>query len=429
MFWFALATALAVPQAIKQHAEPASDAPPVEPAPKPHPPKRRPLIRPAPDKPKQAAWLIDDSPMADEEFLKTLDGHLLLHVGIAAQSDVIMDARYADTPAMFVTSRLPVQGDPLYGRGFNADVRFGQSRLDFSVRIPTGAGPVDFLYSNNFMNQAGQYAYNLLRFYGQWHNLRVGYTYSAFVNPSIFPATLDWEGPNSQILLYAPQIRYMPALYRGAKGKLVLDVSIEAVSIDLTGVDDELQPFQRVPDGVVALGWFSNRWRIRAASVFRYLVAPETTGSASAFGWGVNLGAYWDIAKRDKLSVWGNTGNGYANYIQDIWGYGMDAVLRPDGELDTIFAWGVGAAYTRGWSRAFSSTFTFGHMDVDNEGLPVVLATTPTRTWYGSGNLTWTSDFGLWVGGELLYGKNVEISGASGDNFRGQISLGFRFDP
>jgi len=344
----------------------------------------RPFHQPAPDAPKQAAWALSDEDPGDAAFLSTFDGHLLLRFGLAAQVDLIGDSTFANTPAEFVVSSLPVEGDPNVGGGFNASVGFGQSRLHLAARVPTPAGPIDFVYDNNFMTQDGQYAYNLLRLFAQWHGLRVGYGYSAFTDSAILPATLDWEGPGSQAFAYNAQVRYMPVLHRTKTGKLILEVSAEAVALSLTGVDEEQAAFQRAPDGIVALGWHGDRFYLRTASVFRALASQTPTGSTTGFGWGVNTGISWQLGKRDALGLWGNVGDGYANYIEDLWGYGLDAIVEPNGQLNPLFAYGVGGSYTRGWSRAFSSTASFSFADVDTTDLQGLGVSVPSRTWYGS---------------------------------------------
>jgi hypothetical protein len=132
--------------------------------------------------------------------------------------------------------------------------------------------------------------------------------------------------------------------------------------------------------------------------------------------------------------VWGSIGSGYANYIQDSEGLGLDAYVDAFGNLHTLDTYAFGVGYTHNWLDTLSSTFTIGYVNVDDAAVGTIIPQTPTNqimheTYYTSGNLVWQPFSSFTIGAELLYGRKVAISGARGDDFRIQFTSRYSFNP
>ncbi len=349
---------------------------------------------------------------------------------LIAQADVLVDSTNANSPGEFITSALPVFGQADYGGGLNSTVSFRQSTLAFNGILETGQGPLSIVYANNFFANANtsQYGYYLLNFYGEWQGLRIGYGYSAFTDADVIPATLDYEGPNSLLIDYNAQIRYTRTLLEGEAASLYGKISIEEADPSLANASAN----QRLPDTVMALGVKGETWHVQTAGLLSSFSAQTSTGTSDALGWGLSLTGSWSFTPDDLIMGWANFGSGYANYIQDAYGLGLDGYVDSAGNLQTFEAWGFGAGYTHNWSDALSSTFTVGYVDIDDSallGLTPPMSTVMRQTYYASGNLVWQILPHLTIGAELLYGRKNAVNGADGDAVRFQFTSRYSFNP
>ncbi|MBC2593187.1 hypothetical protein H5P28_02830 [Ruficoccus amylovorans] len=355
------------------------------------------------------------------------------NISLIAQADVIVDTNNANSPGSFVTSSLPVKGQPNYGSGLNSDVSFRQSTLAFDLLFETGDKPLTFFYANNFFpngQPANGYGYYLLGFYAEWNGLLIGYDWTALMDAGVDPNTLDYEGPNSLPEKYNAQVRYTRTLLEDDFANLIGKISLEQASPSISGVAGGMDVFQQAPDGVLALRAVGDDWHVQAGVVLRSLVAQTPSGDTGALGWGFSLSGSWQFTEKDEVMLWGNIGDGFADYIQDAYGLGLDGYINASNQLETIRVYGVGAAYQHNWTRHLSSTFSFGYVNISDEGLgPYVGATNMRETLYSSGNIVWQATPFLVVGAELLYGRKLAVNGESGDDFRVQSTVRYTFNP
>ncbi|MGE9292072.1 MAG: DcaP family trimeric outer membrane transporter, partial [Puniceicoccales bacterium] len=295
--------------------------------------------------------------------------------------------------------------------------------------LETGHGPLNVQYANNFFANAStsQYGYYLLRFYGEWEGLRIGYGYSAMTDENAIPATLDYEGPNSLIITYNAQIRYTRALLDLGDAELVGLASLEAASPSVTNANST---DQRAPDIIVGAALRGDNWHVQATGVLSSFSSQTAVGTSDALGWGLSLSGAWNFTEDDELMAWASGGSGYANYLQDVSGLGLDAYVDASGQLQTIGAWGFGVGYEHSWTDAVSSTFTIGYINIDDENTGgVINPFVMHETYYASGNVVWQIFPELTVGAELLYGRKRAINGSDGDDFRLQITTRYSFNP
>lgn len=364
-------------------------------------------------------------------FIPIFNRKAYIKFSAKTQVDLIMDSNNADSPGEFITSSLPVRGQSNYGSGFNSSISIRQSGISIEGLLETADEPIRFFYRNNFFGSStSQFGYNLLEFYGEWNGLHLGYGYTAFLDRDAVPSTLDWEGPNSLPMVYNGQIRYTHALADFDGSQLLGKLSLEAGSPSITGVAAGNDFYERFPDGVAVLRLQGEDWHTQVSSVFSSLTAQTPSGNnADALGWGVAVSGSWNFTDDDLLIAWGNFGSGYANYVQDSFGLGLDAVLTPAGNLETIDAFGFGVGYTHDWSDNLSSTLSYGYLEIDDRDYPAIPPTTMNKTWYGSSNLVWNITRNWLLGAELLYGRKKAVNGATGDDFRVQVSTSYTFNP
>lgn len=366
-----------------------------------------------------------------EGYIRLGDTGNLLKVDLVAQLDAMADNTYMGSPDLFVPSSIPVRGAPYYGTGWRSNMSAKQSVFRMDFQRDTDYGTLKVVYKNNFFGSGtGDMPYNLQYFYGELDNehftLLAGYNISAFTDIDAFPNTLDYEGPNSFTFKYGPQIRFSPILFKYGDGLLTLPLSMEKPNADIAVIDG-FNTYSRRPDFVAGLRWETPTWHIQWANLLRDLrVESATDHSRGTNGYATQLSGSTKLFEYDSVQGWASTGRGYANFLQDISGLGLDAAINPYGDLRAIRARGAGAGYTHGWTSTLSSSASYGYLRISPQSNLLLDDTLPKSTKFASINLAWQFSDRAMLGVEYLWGQNIDLTDARGQGQRLQTT--FRYD-
>jgi hypothetical protein len=96
------------------------------------------------------------------------------------------------------------------GRWFSS-VR--QSRLGVRTSTPTELGDLKTTFEFELFGtgvDAGQTTFRLRHAYGELGQFGAGQTWSAFMDPDVFPNSLEYWGPNGMVFFRNIQVRWMP---------------------------------------------------------------------------------------------------------------------------------------------------------------------------------------------------------------------------
>src|SRR5690606_26687099 len=112
-------------------------------------------------------------------------------------------------------SKIPVEcpGDPGCGNDGETIVSVRQSRLGFKALIPTAIGDLRTKFEFELFGvgeDAGQTTFRLRHAYGELGPILAGQTWSLFMDPDVFPNTIDYWGPAGMVFLRNPQVRWTP---------------------------------------------------------------------------------------------------------------------------------------------------------------------------------------------------------------------------
>ena len=106
---------------------------------------------------------------------------------------------------------------PAYENEFGKDGRFfagvRQSRLGFKGFIPTSLGEVKTIFEFELFGtgvDAGQTTFRLRHAYGELGHFGAGQTWSPFMDPDVFPNSVEYWGPNGMVFFRNVQVRWMP---------------------------------------------------------------------------------------------------------------------------------------------------------------------------------------------------------------------------
>jgi outer membrane DcaP-like protein len=370
---------------------------------------------------------IDNAPFDPQlrGFFRLPGTETMLRLGGFARTDVIHDFSPAGNTSKFVTSSIPTGPNP---GSDNTSMSVAPSRISVELRNNTQYGPLRIYYENDFNNGPNTTnSFRLRHFYGQWQNVLVGQTWSAWGDTDAIPDTVDFEGPNSWIFRLQPQVRYTYAMNK----ENIVAASVEQPKTEMPGTvtagttTTPINPNSPIPDFVVRYRHEQSRFHIQNAWLFRDLGGFVTPGTEKhVFGWGGMLSAAATVYKKDNIMVQGIIGEGIARYINDLGeGTGLDVGVKPDGTIVALPAWGMFGSYQHFWAERWRSSFTYGYLHVSTTDIASPTLTNNsnsnfTSTQYSEANLMYSPGAGFTLGAGLLWGQHVVKNGDRGDDIR-----------
>ncbi len=308
----------------------------------------------------------DEEKSSEQGVLKLIQigKSVTLQLGGFAKVDYIQDFDPIGNADQFKANSIPVEGDTDAGLGGSTNISAKQTRLSFDVRADESAGGLRAYVEGDFFGSGT--AFRLRHGYGEWKGLLGGQTWTTFQDISARPFTLDYEGPDSEIFVRQPMIRFTGT----PSDRLEWSVAVEDRDSQVTvPTDVSGSGRSEFPDIPGRIRFKSKRGHLQVAGMVRQLrfVSDGGTTEATVTGWGVNLSGKTSVLKRDAIMGHVGFGSGVGRYIEAFGGENSDAVLTPDGELIALDAWSFVLGYTRHWSERFNSTLSGGMAKLDND--------------------------------------------------------------
>lgn len=343
----------------------------------------------------------------------------MLRIGGFARTDLIHDFEPAGNTSKFVTSSIPIGPNP---GNDNTSMSIAPSRISIELRNNTNYGPLRIYYENDFNNGPNATnAFRLRHFYGQWQNVLVGQTWSAWEDADAIPDTVDFEGPNSWIFRLQPQIRYTYALNK----ENIFAVSVEQPTSEIpssvtapSGAVLPNNPTSPIPDFVLRYRYEENKFHLQTAWLFRSIGGfVGASAEQQTFAWGGMISGAATVYGKDNIMFQGTYGQGYARYMNDLGaGSGLDGGITQDGRLVAQPTIGGYASYQHFWAEKWRSAVTYGYLNVSTADLSP--ANTFKSTQYAEANVMYSPGAGFTIGAGLLWGQHVQKDEQRADAFR-----------
>jgi hypothetical protein len=372
--------------------------------------------------------------------------------------DAIFDYNPIASTDDFVTSSIPVP----QGRGQNAVLTPRYTRLGFDTSTPWECMDwtiktrieVDF-FNGNTSGVFGSFPLRLRFAWIDFGPFLVGQAASLFMDYSVFPNVLDYEGPPGMVLMRQPIF----SMHWNFCEKFKVSVGIEQPYSDIqwfeagrfivnpgTGIITTPgvgRNVQDMPDFTGNVRYEGDYSHVQVAGILRKLTfLPGNGEEFNRLGYGINVTGSWypwamwhhtprtteDIDPLLKSHFLGQyaVGKGISRYIQDINGLGLDATFDPVNGFHALTATGWFIAYEHWWAKRWASNFTVG-----GEAHVQVPGTLPGSTYkeanYYSANIIWLPVDRMGVGFEYLYGMRQDKNGLSGHAHRLQAGIQYRF--
>jgi hypothetical protein len=327
-----------------------------------------------------------------------------------------------------------------FGRDHDTFAGVRQSRLGVRANVPTDLGELKTTFEFELFGvgvDEGQTTFRLRHAYGELGAFGAGQTWSPFMDPDVFPNSLEYWGPTGMVFFRNVQVRWIPlvgdrsvvvALERpGASG----DGGIYADRIEIQNIDARFP----IPDISGAYKMTEDWGYVRAAGIFRLikwddLLDDQLELSGDAVGWGINLSSNLKVRASDTIRLQFAFGEGIQNYMNDapadvgIVNNSQDPVTPILGEPLPII--GIVAFVDHTWNPQYSSSFGYSLTDIDNTDGQAPNAY--KRGHYLLGNLLYTPVPNVMMGGELQWGRRENFSdGFESDGFKLQFSFKYNF--
>ena len=316
-----------------------------------------------------------------------------------------------------------------------------QTRFGVKTTTPTALGDLKTTFEFELFGvgvDEGQTTFRLRHAWGELGKFGAGQTWSVFMDPDVFPNSLEYWGPTGMVFFRNVQVRYTPistdkqtlmlALERpGASG----DQGTLAGRVELSGISGR----NPAPD-VTGAYMLNRKWGyVRVAGALRRIAWDDTLNDAfqlsgHATGWGLNFSSNLKPTKSDVVRIQVVYGEGIQNYMNDspvdvgVQSNPGNAVTPVVGKAIPILGTLVFLDHT--WNSKWTSSVGFSHQDNDNTDLQSANAF--HRGYYALGNLLFTPAENVMMGGEFQWGRRENNSdGWKYDGYKVQFSFKYNF--
>jgi hypothetical protein len=288
-------------------------------------------------------------------------------------------------------------------------------------------------------NQAGETNFRLRQAYGELGQVLAGQTWSPFMDPDVFPNSIEYWGPNGMVFFRNVQLRWQP-INDGNK-QVMVALERPGATADLGRIQDRdiLQGVQfrfPAPDISGHVRYGGKRTYLQLSGMFRYISwddnAPTATTNLGGhtFGWGVHASSNVGVGEKDTIKWSIVYGDGVENYMNDA---PVDVAPRVKfGNARTPIAGdalpvlGVVAFYDHYWNEKWSSSLGYSLVNISNVALQ--LPASFHRGQYGLIDLLYYPVKDVMVGSELIWGRRANFAdGFVFDDYHLQFSFKYNF--
>jgi len=216
-----------------------------------------------------------------------------------------------------------------------------QSRLGIEGSANTKVGKIKTYMEVDFASSTESF-WRLRHAYAEWNFLKLGYTWSTFMDNASLPQTVEFEGPNSSVSKRHGLIRYERIL----KTQNIFGISIESPNADYYNPSDTVinnASDQRNLDLAGRYKYFNKWGHIQIAGIFRRIDFYQQGKMDTKYGWGILASSTIHINEKHLINAQYSFGNGIAYYYVGFSNKRLDAVFNP----------GTGSMLLKGISGGF----------------------------------------------------------------------------
>lgn len=356
-------------------------------------------------------------------------------------TDAIYDVNRMDPDwkATLRPSKIPIDcpGDAGCGNDGETVLSARQSRLGFKGLIPTDVGDIKTIFEFELFgvgDDAGETTFRLRHAWGELGQFGAGQTWSLFMDPSVYPNTIDYWGPPGMVFYRNVQVRWTPVRKEGLSFAVAIESpgsGLDQGKIDTQDLDDfggDFTPWDQFPDFTTQVRFEQDWGHLQLAGIMRSLgfeIREQNGGNPDGreFGYGANLSGTFNLFENDQILWQIAGGRGIANYMNDG---GTD--LAPNGDLNearAVPSVGWLLYYNRQWSERWTSSIGVSeHRQYNTSGQSDGAF---ERGQLAQVNVLFHPTPDMYVGPEFIWGRLEDKDGDDGTDSRVQLSFHYNF--
>jgi hypothetical protein len=329
-----------------------------------------------------------------------------------------------------------------FGQNGQAFFSVRQTRFGVKTSTPTSYGDLKTIFEFELFGtgvDAGQTTFRLRHAWGEMGHFGAGQTWSPFMDPNVFPNSLEYWGPNGMVFFRNVQFRWTPI--KTAHNTFMIAAERPGASADQGVYSGRIELSNITPQFILPdlsmQGHFERKWGyFQIASMFRRIAwvdnnaTPQLNLGGSAFGWGINASSNLKFGEKTTGKLQLVYGHGIQNYMNDapvdigIQNNFSNPVRPIKGVPLPIL--GAVAFVDHNWSPKFSSTFGGSMVNIWNSD-----AESPSdfhQGYYALTNLLYYPVKNVMAGGEFQYGRRVNFqNGYNFNDYRVQFSFKYSY--
>ncbi|MFI3277487.1 MAG: DcaP family trimeric outer membrane transporter [Rikenellaceae bacterium] len=356
---------------------------------------------------------------------------------ISISGNINMKASYdfdgsIDSPD-FIPSSISVPGTYDSQRRFYMDAT--TSRVELKGAAHTDEfGDVELCLNMDFRGgSVGSYMPRVRLAYITVGGFSAGRNFTTFCDMGSIAPNIDFQGSNSCPFIYTTQVRYVKPIL---DDRFILGGAIEYLDYQSSSLgDDATFQYQEkyLPD---VIGYIQYNWgdqvdsHTRLTGLYKNIALYNTAleKDVNLNGWGTQLSGSIEMCKYLKLYYSGTCGEGITNYMQDLYGSGLDATVTSgtDAEARMTFMYGWQAAALAQLTDA--TMVSAGYSEVNINGSESRFAASDYRKGeYLFANIFYSLSPRIQLATEFLWGKRTNNDGASNHANRINTMIQYNF--
>jgi hypothetical protein len=329
-----------------------------------------------------------------------------------------------------------------FGPSGNVFFSVRQTRWGVKTTVPTGVGDLKTIFEFELFGtgvDAGQTTFRLRHAWGELKQVGAGQTWSPFMDPDVFPNSIEYWGPTGMVFFRNIQARWTP-WQKGDSNFMVAaerpgasaDGGVYADRIELAGVTPQFT----LPDISAHVRWAGEAGHVQVAGIFRKIswadqhATPTLNIHGTVYGWGINASANAKFDKSDigRFSV--VYGHGIQNYMNDA---PIDVGIKnnfgnPTNPVtgDALPVLGIVAFDDHTWNERFSSTVGYSYENISNSAQE--LGSDFHQGHYALANLLYYPAKNVMMGGEFQFGRRLNFyDGWNYNDYKLQFSFKYNY--
>ncbi len=248
----------------------------------------------------------------------------------------------------FITSLIPVPGDYSSERFFYMDATTSRIQV-LGVAKSSRVGDVELCLNMDFRGgNMGSYTPRLRLAYVSAAGFTVGRNYTTFCDLSAAAPNIDFQGPSVCPYIYTTQVKYSHSWFDDS---FSVGAALEYHGYQSMTLNNDFEAQSAFLPTIPA--YVEYRWDSKATSHIRltglyksnpiYDVANERNTNLN--GWGAQLSGSIGLGSIFKLYYSGTCGEGITDFMQDLYGSGLDVTMSdsasPQPHLTFMNGWQV----------------------------------------------------------------------------------------